>query len=65
MLVVEVTTEVGITLKSQLQLARHAYDIGGTVISMELEAIRPGMLDILEKVLEVLDVAGTRVITVP
>ena len=36
--------------------ASHAHDVGGTVIFMELKAIRSGMFHIREEVLKEMDV---------
>jgi hypothetical protein len=50
--VIEVATEIGVALKSELELGSHCGDIVGSIMSLEYEAIILGVLDISEEVLQ-------------
>jgi hypothetical protein len=51
-LVVEVATEISITLETELELSSHFGDIVGSVMSLEYEAVVLGVLDISKEVFQ-------------
>jgi hypothetical protein len=50
--VIEVATEIGVALKSELVLGSHCRNIEGSIMSLEYEVIILGLLDISEEVLQ-------------
>jgi hypothetical protein len=64
-LVVEVATEISITLETELELGSHCGDIVGSVMSLEWEAVVLGVLDISKEVFKKQYVSWTWVFTVP
>jgi hypothetical protein len=63
--VVEVATEISITLEPKLELGSHCGDIVGSIVSLEYEAVVLGELDIPKEVFQKQYVSWSWVITVP
>ena len=65
MIIIQISTEVSITLESKLEDGSHSVDVIRSVVGVEHESIGLGLLDILQKMFEVFNVAGSGVVTVP